>query len=70
MIPNLNAEWLETDADHYFFPLADAINDYGLNHIAEIADAAPPHSLRGCPFQAWSLGEFVRLKYDILKLTT
>jgi len=39
-------------------------------HIAEIADAARPYSLRGCPFQAWSLGEFVRLKYDILKLTT
>jgi glycogen debranching enzyme len=46
------------------------MNDYGLNHIAEIADAARPCSLRGCPFQAWSLGEFVRLKYDILKLTT
>jgi len=64
------AETRTQAAHHYFFPLADTMNDYSLNHIAEIADAAPPHSLRGCPFQAWSLGEFVRLKYDILKLTT
>jgi predicted glycogen debranching enzyme len=29
---------------------------------AEIADAAPPHILRGCPFQAWSVGERLRLE--------
>jgi predicted glycogen debranching enzyme len=38
----------------------------GLHHIPEIADAAPPHTERGCPFQAWSLGEFLRLQTDIL----
>jgi glycogen debranching enzyme len=64
------AETRTQAAHNYFFPLADAMNDYGLKHIAEIADAARQYSLRGCPFQAWSLGEFVRLKYDILKLTT
>jgi predicted glycogen debranching enzyme len=30
-------------------------------HIAEIADAEPPHTPRGCPFQAWSVGEAIRL---------
>jgi glycogen debranching enzyme len=29
-------------------------------HIAEIADAEPPHAPRGCPFQAWSVGEVLR----------
>jgi predicted glycogen debranching enzyme len=34
----------------------------GLGHVPEIADAEPPHTARGCPFQAWSLGEIVRLE--------
>jgi predicted glycogen debranching enzyme len=33
----------------------------GLNHVPEIADAEPPHTARGCPFQAWSLGELLRV---------
>jgi len=28
----------------------------GLHHIPEIADGDAPHTARGCPFQAWSLG--------------
>jgi predicted glycogen debranching enzyme len=39
----------------------------GLNHIPEIADAEPPHTARGCPFQAWSIGEFLRLEHKILR---
>jgi predicted glycogen debranching enzyme len=38
----------------------------GLNHIPEIADAETPHTGRGCPFQAWSLGEVLRLEYQVL----
>jgi predicted glycogen debranching enzyme len=38
----------------------------GLNHVPEIADAEPPHTARGCPFQAWSLGEILRLERTIL----
>ena len=33
----------------------------GLHHVPEIADAEPPHTARGCPFQAWSLGELLRV---------
>ncbi len=29
-------------------------------HIAEIADGDAPHEPRGCPFQAWSVGEALR----------
>jgi predicted glycogen debranching enzyme len=38
----------------------------GLNHVPEIADAEPPHTARGCPFQAWSLGELLRLEHNVL----
>lgn len=31
------------------------------SHIAELADGDAPHTPRGCPFQAWSLGELIRL---------
>jgi predicted glycogen debranching enzyme len=34
----------------------------GLYHVPEIADAEPPHTARGCPFQAWSLGEVLRME--------
>jgi predicted glycogen debranching enzyme len=38
----------------------------GLGHISEIADAEPPHIPRGCPFQAWSLGELLRIEKFVL----
>jgi predicted glycogen debranching enzyme len=38
----------------------------GLHHVPEIADGDPPHTARGCPFQAWSLGEIIRLEEQIL----
>ena len=46
-------------------PIAADVYDHlfdGLGHIAEIADAEPPHTPRGCPFQAWSIGEYIRLE--------
>jgi glycogen debranching enzyme len=33
----------------------------GLGTISEIADAAPPFAPRGCPAQAWSVAELLRL---------
>jgi predicted glycogen debranching enzyme len=38
----------------------------GLHHVPEIADGDPPHTARGCPFQAWSLGEIIRLEEQLL----
>jgi glycogen debranching enzyme len=37
------------------------LHEAGLNHISEIVDAESPHTPRGCPFQAWSMGEYLRL---------
>ena len=41
-------------------PLLDHLHVAGLGHVSEIADGDPPHTPRGCPFQAWSLGELLR----------
>jgi glycogen debranching enzyme len=42
------------------------LNHAGLGHVSEIADAEPPHPPRGCPFQAWSLAELLRLDRVVL----
>ncbi len=38
----------------------------GVGHISEIHDGISPHLGRGCPFQAWSVAEFLRIFYDVL----
>ena len=47
-------------------PLYEHLNRAGLGHISEICDSEPPHTPRGCPFQAWSLGELLRLEHSVL----
>jgi predicted glycogen debranching enzyme len=44
-------------------PLEAHLGTAGLGHASEIADAEPPFSPRGCPFQAWSLGELIRARH-------
>ncbi|HXV48158.1 MAG TPA: amylo-alpha-1,6-glucosidase, partial [Candidatus Binatia bacterium] len=47
-------------------PMIDHLNHAGLGHVSEIADAEAPHTPRGCPFQAWSLAELLRLDRVVL----
>jgi len=47
-------------------PLQTHLNHAGLGHVSEIADAEPPHTPQGCPFQAWSLAELLRLDRVVL----
>jgi predicted glycogen debranching enzyme len=47
-------------------PLLRHLDEAGLGHVSEIADADPPHTPRGCPFQAWSVGEALRLTQVVL----
>jgi len=42
-------------------PLVAHLETAGLGHVSEVADGDPPHTPGGCPFQAWSLGELVRV---------
>lgn len=39
-------------------PFRDHLLEAGLGHISEIANAEPPNTPRGCPFQAWSIGNW------------
>jgi hypothetical protein len=48
-------------------PLLGHLDAAGLGHISEIVDGDAPHTPRGCPFQAWSLGEVLRLLHGILR---
>jgi glycogen debranching enzyme len=47
-------------------PLRNHLDQAGLGHLSEIADADPPYTPRGCPFQAWSLSELLRLDRIVL----
>ena len=47
-------------------PVLRHLGEAGLGHLPEIADAEPPHTPRGCPFQAWSVGEALRLDLQVL----
>jgi glycogen debranching enzyme len=47
-------------------PLREHLREAGLGHVSELVDAEPPHRPRGCPFQAWSLSELIRLERVVL----
>jgi predicted glycogen debranching enzyme len=47
--------------DRFLAPLLAHLEVAGLGHVSEICDGDAPHTPRGCPFQAWSLGELIRL---------
>ncbi len=50
----------------YLDPLLEGLDRVGLGHLCQLADGAPPHTLRGCPFQAWSIAEALRLQEVVL----
>jgi predicted glycogen debranching enzyme len=50
-------------------PLSPHLESAGIDHISEIADGDPPHTPRGCPFQAWSVAEALRLSLEVLAVS-
>jgi predicted glycogen debranching enzyme len=38
--------------------------DWGLGSVSETTDGAPPHAATGCPFQAWSVAELLRIRAE------
>ena len=64
--------WLRVNGDdplhraqaraRFVAPLASYVGVAGIGHLCEIADGDAPHTPRGCPFQAWSLGELFRAR--------
>jgi predicted glycogen debranching enzyme len=49
-----------------FLGTLSRLDQLGLRHLPEIADSTEPFTARGCPFQAWSLAELLRLEYKVL----
>jgi predicted glycogen debranching enzyme len=52
--------------DRFLAPLLHHLDEHGLGHVSEIADGDSPHEPNGCPFQAWSVGELLRLDRIVL----
>jgi predicted glycogen debranching enzyme len=52
--------------DRFLAPLLGHLGEHGLGHVSEIADGDAPHAPNGCPFQAWSVGELLRLDHVVL----
>ncbi|HAV61467.1 MAG TPA: glycogen debranching protein [Verrucomicrobiales bacterium] len=52
--------------ERFLTPLLEHLGGAGLAHVSEVADADSPHTPGGCPFQAWSLGELLRLDRQVL----
>jgi predicted glycogen debranching enzyme len=52
--------------ERFVRPLFEHLEQAGLGHVSEMADGDAPHSPGGCPFQAWSLGELLRLERCVL----
>ncbi len=50
--------------ERFIGPLLAVANRWG-GHVPEIADAEAPHTPRGCPFQAWSVAETLRMAREI-----
>jgi predicted glycogen debranching enzyme len=62
-------EVYEQARSKFIEPLLEHLDLGGLGHISEIADGDAPHASRGCPFQAWSLAELIRVTESVLKPT-
>jgi predicted glycogen debranching enzyme len=52
--------------ERFLAPLLRHLDEAGIDHISEIADGDAPHLPGGCPFQAWSVGEALRLDRVVL----
>jgi predicted glycogen debranching enzyme len=55
--------------EQFVMPLLAHLGEAGVGHVSEIADGDSPFTQRGCPFQAWSVGELLRLDRVIAPAT-
>ncbi|OLL31993.1 glycogen debranching protein [Burkholderia sp. SRS-W-2-2016] len=61
-IEGTGAEQLAQARTRFLAPLYAHLDHAGLDHLSEIADGDAPHASAGTPFQAWSLGELLRVE--------
>src|SRR5690606_11392560 len=51
-----------TTAASFLAGLLEHLDDFGVGSIAEVFDAEPPYTPRGCVAQAWSVAEVLRAR--------
>ena len=51
----------DADVSHLIDPLIAHLRDYGVGGIAEIFNGDSPFAPNGCPWQAWSVAELLRV---------
>jgi predicted glycogen debranching enzyme len=51
----------EEARSRFLNPMLALLDPVSSGHLPEIADGEAPHTPRGCPFQAWSVGEALRI---------
>jgi len=57
-----NTDSAKREAEQRFVaPLQVHLSRAGIGHVSEISDAEAPYTPRGCPFQAWSVSELLRI---------
>jgi predicted glycogen debranching enzyme len=67
----VHGDTTETRAEakqRFLTPLYAHLDHAGLDHLSEIADGDAPHAPAGTPFQAWSLGELLRVERLLARL--
>ncbi|HXK20769.1 MAG TPA: amylo-alpha-1,6-glucosidase, partial [Polyangiaceae bacterium] len=52
--------------ERFVTPWRRQLEHAGIGHVSEITDAEDPFTPRGCPFQAWSVGELLRVERVVL----
>ncbi len=63
--PALSPEVKKEAHRRFLMPLIEKADGNG-GHLAELSDGDPPFNDKGCPFQAWSLAEILRLELKVL----
>ncbi len=62
-----DSETIRAARARFLEPLEAHLAEAGLGHVSEIVDGDAPHTPRGCPFQAWSVAEMLRLDRAVLR---
>ncbi|RKR86774.1 putative glycogen debranching enzyme [Micromonospora pisi] len=66
--PWMIGSWLDAcrragmSTDEMLIGIDSHLPEFGLGSVSETADGLPPHTATGCPFQAWSVGEVLRVR--------
>jgi predicted glycogen debranching enzyme len=63
--PLVDLAMREGEGDRALRIVSDAsphLLEWGLGSVSETADGTPPHDATGCPFQAWSVAEWLRAR--------